>query len=76
MRWEQQGIGTDDPGALPGLGRIAGLLRTVSTPEFAGVQFHEVAAKSALNKVPAPSAMPFNWTIPVISPSIFRPAVG
>jgi DNA repair photolyase len=63
MRWEQQGIGTDDPGALPGLGRIAGLLRTVSTPEFAGVQFHEVAAKSALNKVPAPSAMPFNWTI-------------
>ncbi len=63
MRWDQQGIGLDDPDALPGLGRIAGLLRTVTTPDFAGVRFHEVAAKSALNKVPAASSMPFTWTI-------------
>ncbi|MDQ3734853.1 MAG: Rv2578c family radical SAM protein [Actinomycetota bacterium] len=63
MRWDQQGIAIDDPQALPGLGRIAGLLRTVTTPDFAGVRFHEVAAKSALNKVPAQSSMPFTWTI-------------
>ncbi|MDQ3715035.1 MAG: Rv2578c family radical SAM protein, partial [Actinomycetota bacterium] len=63
MRWGQQGIDVDDADALPGLGRISGLLRTVTTPDFAGVRFHEVAAKSALNRVPAPSAMPFEWTI-------------
>ncbi len=63
MRWEQQGIDVDEADALPGLGRISGLLRTVTTPDFTGVRFHEVAAKSALNQVPAPSAMPFGWTI-------------
>ncbi len=33
------------------------------TPEFAGAVFHEVLAKSALNKVPQGSSMPFSWTI-------------
>ncbi|OLT21929.1 hypothetical protein BJF78_33625 [Pseudonocardia sp. CNS-139] len=46
--------------ALPGL---RGLLRTVRTPEFAGTVFHEVEARSALNRVPAASAMPFRWTV-------------
>jgi DNA repair photolyase len=41
----------------------AGLVRSVRTPEFAGVTFHEVMAKSALSKVPAASRMPFRWTI-------------
>jgi DNA repair photolyase len=36
----------------------------VRTPEFAGVTFHEVLAKSALNKVPGGGdALPFGWTI-------------
>ncbi len=50
---------------LPGLGRpaIRGLLRTVTTPDFAGIRFYEVAARSALNAVPGGSAMPFGWTI-------------
>lgn len=48
------------PGGLIGL---AGLVRSVQTPEFAGMVFHEVLAKSALNRVPAQSAMPFEWTI-------------
>ena len=51
-----------DDGALPGLG-LAGLVRSVRTPDFAGVTFHEVACKSALNKVPDASSMPFRWTI-------------
>ena len=42
---------------------LIGLVRSVSTPEFAGVTFHEVTAKSVLNKVVAGSRMPFEWTI-------------
>lgn len=42
---------------------LAGLVRSVRPPEFAGVTFHEVLAKSALNKVPGASAMPFSWTV-------------
>jgi DNA repair photolyase len=38
-------------------------VRSVRTPEFAGITFHEVLAKSALSKVPAASRMPFQWTI-------------
>lgn len=61
VRWEGQRIGADD-GALPGLA-LSGLVRSVRTPDFAGVTFHEVLARSALNKVPAASRMPFRWTI-------------
>ncbi len=44
MRWDGQRIGADaDAGALTGL-TLAGLVRSVRTPEFAGVTFHEVAA--------------------------------
>jgi DNA repair photolyase len=38
-------------------------VRSVTTPDFAGITFHEVTAKSVLNKVPAGSRMPFEWTI-------------
>ena len=63
MRWQHQELTTEDPAALPGLGRLAGLVRSVRTPEFAGVTFHEVHAKSALNRVPGGSPMPFAWTV-------------
>ncbi len=63
MRWEQRELTAEDPSALPGLGRLAGLVRTVRTPEFAGVTFHEVHCRSALNRVPGSSPMPFGWTI-------------
>ena len=63
MRWEGRSLSVDDPSALPGMGRLAGLVRTVRTPEFAGVTFHEVHCRSALNKVPGNSPMPFGWTI-------------
>jgi len=61
VRWDGQAIGADD-GALPGLERV-GLVRSVRTPEFAGITFHEVTARSALSKVPAMSRMPFRWTV-------------
>ncbi|MFD7158354.1 Rv2578c family radical SAM protein [Kribbella sp. NPDC059898] len=62
MRWAGQRIDAETPGTLPGLGAIAGLVRSVTTPEFQGITFHEVLARSALNSVPG-SALPFNWTV-------------
>ncbi len=63
MRWSTQELGVEQPSTLPGLARLNNLVRTVKTPEFAGITFHEVLAKSALNKVPSQSSMPFEWTI-------------
>ncbi|MFZ4893580.1 Rv2578c family radical SAM protein [Plantibacter sp. Mn2098] len=63
MRWSGQELGVEEPSALPGLAKLNNLVRSVQTPEFAGVTFHEVLAKSALNKVPGQSVMPFGWTI-------------
>ncbi|HEY4008395.1 MAG TPA: intein-containing Rv2578c family radical SAM protein [Pseudonocardia sp.] len=62
VRWGNQKVSADGVGsdaALPGMG---GLLRSVRTPEFAGMVFHEVEAKSVLNKVPG-GPMPFGWTV-------------
>ncbi|MDQ0574546.1 intein-containing Rv2578c family radical SAM protein [Agromyces albus] len=63
MRWSGQELGVEQSDALPGLAKLNNLVRSVQTPDFAGVTFHEVLAKSALNKVPGQSAMPFGWTI-------------
>jgi DNA repair photolyase len=61
MRWAGQGVEVDD-GALPGLQRI-GFVRSVRTPQFEGMTFHEVLCKSALNKVPNASMLPFQYTV-------------
>ena len=61
MRWAAQGVDVDD-GALPGLQRI-GFVRSVRTPQFDGITFHEVLCKSALNKVPDASMVPFKYTV-------------
>ncbi|GGM14160.1 Rv2578c family radical SAM protein [Nakamurella endophytica] len=63
MRWTTRALDVEDVTALPGLGRISGLLRSVRSPDFAGVTFHEVLARSALNRVPGTSPMPFRWTV-------------
>ncbi|MFC6173682.1 Rv2578c family radical SAM protein [Subtercola frigoramans] len=63
MRWSGQELGATDDSALPGLARLNNLVRSVQTPEFAGMTFHEVLAKSAINKVPGQSQMPFGYTI-------------
>lgn len=68
MRWDAQALlpkpaETDAAGAPPALLPLAGLVRSVTTPDFAGITFHEVTSKSVLNKVPAGSRMPFEWTI-------------
>ncbi len=38
-------------------------MRSVRSPEFDGVTFHEVHARSVLNKVPDGSGVPFGWTV-------------
>ncbi|CCH88049.1 Radical SAM domain protein [Modestobacter italicus] len=63
MRWDAQRLDFAEPDALPGLPTVRGLLRSVEVPEFPGLTFHEVRAKSALNAVPKGSAMPFGHTI-------------
>lgn len=68
MRWTNQQLNQplfpspDDAGPAPLL-PLAGLVQSVQTPEFAGITFHEVLSKSALNKVPPSSTMPFEWTV-------------
>ncbi|MEV0669971.1 Rv2578c family radical SAM protein [Mycobacterium sp. NPDC050441] len=61
MRWDGQAVRVDD-GALPGLQRL-GFVRSVRTPQFEGITFHEVLCKSALNKVPPASMLPFRYTV-------------
>src|SRR6476646_7764523 len=65
MRWSGQEISNDagDPAALPGLDQLHTLVRSARTPEFAGITFHEVLAKSALNRIPKAAQLPFNWTV-------------
>jgi DNA repair photolyase len=60
VRWDNQRLDHDGQQSLPGL---PGLVRSVRTPEFADVVFHEVRAKSVLNRVPGPSPLPFEWTV-------------
>ena len=70
MRWAGQAVAVDgtpvdsllDEGTLPGLQRI-GFIRSVRTPHFEGITFHEVLCKSALNKVPNAAALPFRYTV-------------
>jgi DNA repair photolyase len=64
MRWSAQRLSDASADALPGLARLSNLVQSVRTPEFQGVTFHEVLAKSALNRVPGESkVMPYGWTI-------------
>jgi DNA repair photolyase len=65
MRWDglKADSGADGQLELPGLGEAGGAVRTFDAPEALDMRFHEVRAKSALNRVPAKSRMPFRWTI-------------
>ncbi|MGH8866369.1 MAG: Rv2578c family radical SAM protein [Actinomycetes bacterium] len=38
-------------------------VRTFPTPQFRGITFYEVQAKSALNRVPDAARVPFRWTV-------------
>ncbi len=60
MRWDDQKVERERGRSLPGLD--VERVRTFDAPEALGINFHEVRAKSALNKVPG-SYLPFNYTV-------------
>src|SRR3954462_10251371 len=53
---------TEEEERLPGYSDPA-VIRHFDAPEAMGVKFYEVRAKSALNRVPEVSQVPFRWTI-------------
>ncbi|SFC41946.1 Rv2578c family radical SAM protein [Streptomyces aidingensis] len=61
MRWQH--LSDRDTTATPALFGTDAVVRTVDTPEFRGITFHEVRARSVLNRVPGASRMPFEWTV-------------
>jgi DNA repair photolyase len=62
MRWDN--LRRSDESALDALfGADDVITRTFETPEFRGMTFYEVRARSVLNKVPGGSRMPFEWTV-------------
>ena len=67
MRWDNLRLdGGGDPTAppieLPLIERNA-VVRTFDTPDFHGMTFYEVQAKSIVSRVPEASKVPFRWTI-------------
>jgi DNA repair photolyase len=62
MRWDNLKVDVEDSRTLPGY-REPATVRTFDAPEALDTRFYEVRSKSALNKVPKASRMPFRWTI-------------
>jgi DNA repair photolyase len=65
VRWANllhQPTAAEGPPQLP-LGLPAPVVRRFDTPGFAGMTFYEVQARSIINRVPAASQVPFEWTI-------------
>jgi DNA repair photolyase len=62
MRWDSLTVESEESRTLPGY-REPATVRTFDAPEAMDVRFYEVRAKSALNRVPKASRMPFRWTI-------------
>ncbi len=65
MRWDNLRL-VEPPGkesmTLP-LFEQGAVVRRFDTPEFHGITFYEVRAKSIINRVPEASRVPFRWTI-------------
>jgi DNA repair photolyase len=65
MRWDNLSLvepARDERTTLP-LFEQGAVVRTFDTPEFRGITFYEVRARSIINRVPEASRMPFRWTI-------------
>jgi DNA repair photolyase len=62
VRWDNLTIENEERSRLPGY-RDPAVVRHFDAPEALDVRFYEVRARSALNRVPERSRMPFRWTI-------------
>ncbi|NUV53468.1 radical SAM protein [Streptomyces coelicolor] len=64
MRWENLSPDSEHSRADTALfGAEAVTTRTFDTPEFRGITFHAIRARSIVNRVPGASRMPFEWTV-------------
>ncbi|MEU1366878.1 Rv2578c family radical SAM protein [Streptomyces sp. NPDC005803] len=66
MRWDNladKPAETTEPVAGALFAADAVTTRTFDTPEFRGITFHEIRARSIVNRVPGASRMPFEWTV-------------
>ncbi len=62
VRWDNLVVTADEQARLPGY-REEAVVRRFDAPEALETRFYEVRAKSALNKVPESSRVPFRWTV-------------
>jgi DNA repair photolyase len=65
MRWDNLRLDVrpeDERLTLP-LFEQGAVVRTFDTPEFRGITFYEIRAKSIINRVPEASYVPFRWSI-------------
>jgi DNA repair photolyase len=62
VRWSGQTVEAVEQARLPGY-REGAVVRHFDAPEAMDIRFYEVHAKSALNRVPEASQVPFRWTI-------------
>ncbi|MFC4534727.1 Rv2578c family radical SAM protein [Sphaerisporangium dianthi] len=64
MRWDNLRLTDAGQGAAeaPLFARGA-VARSFDTPEFRGMTFYEIHARSIVNRVPASSHVPFEWTV-------------
>ncbi|MEU6096313.1 Rv2578c family radical SAM protein [Streptomyces sp. NPDC047079] len=63
MRWDHLAENPATARAAALFDADAVTTRTFDTPEFRGITFHEVRARSIVNRVPGASRMPFEWTV-------------
>ncbi len=62
MRLSNLALTVDEQRRLPGY-RDEAVVRRFDAPEALDIRFYELRARSALNRVPGASRMPFRWTI-------------
>src|SRR5215218_7595116 len=62
VRWDSQSVNADHDPRLPGFSEDV-VVRRFDAPEALETRFYEVRAKSALNRVPPQSRVPFEWTV-------------
>jgi DNA repair photolyase len=62
VRWDNLTVEADEQARLPGY-RDGAVVRRFDAPEALDTRFYEVHAKSALNRVPDQSMVPFRWTV-------------
>src|SRR3954466_9465227 len=62
MRWENLSVESEESRTLAGYKEPA-KIRRFDAPEAMNIRFYEIRAKSALNRVPEQSFVPFRWTV-------------